>query len=63
LVELGNNQLNDGARALTISLASSPCDCHANVAPTPIRTAIKKRARERTIRLPAEGFLLLELSF
>ena len=58
VVETGNSQPSEGAQVLTICFASSPCDCHASVAPTPIKTAMKKRARARNIRLPINGLSL-----
>jgi hypothetical protein len=39
VVEMENNQPSNGARATTMSLAASPWDCHASVAPIPMRTA------------------------
>src|SRR5712671_1789497 len=50
-----NNQASVGTGATTISLAASPWDCQASVAPTPKRTAIKNRVRVRNIRLPIVG--------
>src|SRR6266478_9341904 len=55
VVETENNQPSNGARATTMSLAASPWDCHASVAPIPMRTAIKNGARVRNIRLPIDG--------
>src|SRR5713226_8871534 len=55
VVETDNNQASDGARATTMSLAASPWDCQARVAPIPMRTAIKNRVRVRNIRLPIDG--------
>src|SRR5262245_42089521 len=59
VVDAGNSQASDGAHVLTISFASSPCDCHANVPPTPIRTAVIQRKRARTMRLPVDRFLFV----
>jgi hypothetical protein len=56
VVGTGNNQASEGAKVLTMSFASSPWDCHANVATTPMKTAMKKLARARTIRLPIDRF-------
>jgi hypothetical protein len=51
VVDIDNNQSSDKAqRRLTISFASSPWECQANVAPTAISAAIKKRARLRDVR-------------
>src|SRR6266571_6227150 len=58
VVETDNNQPSDGARATTISLAASPWDCQASVAPIPMRTAIINRVRVRNIRLPIDGLSL-----
>src|SRR6266436_3779585 len=55
VAETDNNQASVGTRATTISLAASPWDCQASVAPTPKRTAIKNRVRVRNIRLPIVG--------
>src|SRR5712671_1292077 len=55
VVETDNNQPSNGARATTISLAASPWDCQASVAPIPMRTAIINRVRVRNIRLPIDG--------
>jgi len=53
VVETDNTQASVGARATSISLAAS--DCQPSVAPTPMRTAIENRIRERNIRLPIDG--------
>src|SRR5712664_1955552 len=55
VVETDNNRPSDGAWATTMSLAASPWDCQARVAPIPMRTAIKKPVRVRSIRLPIDG--------
>src|SRR5713101_746194 len=55
VVETENNQPSNGAWATTTSLAASPLVCHASVALTPMRTAIKNRVRVRNIRLPLDG--------
>ena len=57
----GNNQPSDGTQVLTISFPSSWWDCHASVAPTPIRTTKEKRARVRNIRLPIDGLSARQL--
>ena len=50
VVDIDNNQSSDKAQRLTISLASSRWECQANVAPTAISAAMKKRARLRDLR-------------
>jgi hypothetical protein len=55
VVETDNNQPSDGARATIMFLAALPWDCQARVAPIPMRTAIKKPVRVRSIRLPIDG--------
>src|SRR6266478_3968361 len=55
VVVTDNNQPSDGAWATTMSLAASPWDCQARVAPMPMRTSIKNRVRVRNIRLPIDG--------
>src|SRR5260370_21122064 len=55
VVETDNNQPSNAARATTMSLAASPWDCQARVAPIPMITAMKNRVRVRNIRLPIHG--------
>jgi hypothetical protein len=50
VVDIDNNQSSDKAQRLATSFASSPWECQANVAPTAISTATKKRARLRDVR-------------
>jgi hypothetical protein len=50
VVDIDNNQSSDKAQRLAISFASSPWECQANVAPTAISAAMKKRARLRDLR-------------
>ena len=54
-----NNLSIEGAKVLTISFASSPWDCQASVAPTPSKTAMKKREMVRNILRPIDGRLCL----
>ena len=51
----GANQPNCGHEFAIIALAASPYDCKAKVVPTPMKHAMRKRARARKALLPSDG--------
>ena len=51
----GANQPNCGHEFAIIALAASPYDCKAKVVPTPMKHAMRKRARARKAILPSDG--------